>query len=157
MVNNLCALNSYIPDGSYTTSSTIVACPKYPTGTSYTGTATVTSTSQYGCPYKFYQKTISSSETISGTAVTGTEIFNKCGKYSYGDSTSNFFQGEYKTCKKYFGNVMSKYKGYSVNYAQPVKGKSVYTPTATGFTETIYYKLFGCYTQVQQITYTKVV
>ena len=159
MPNCYLNLNTFFPSGNYTFSSTIVPSPAYPSGVSYTGTATVSSIVNPCKPYKVSQLTIATTGTISSTTVTSTETFNnKCEKYSAISSGQYYFSGGYKICKKYYGSIQAKYKGFSQNYTRNVKGKTVYTISTNGFTETIYYKIpYSCgYVPYQTTVYTRV-
>lgn len=150
-------LNTLIPNGNYTFTSNIVPSPAYPTGVSYTGTATVTSVSNYCNPNKVSSKTIATTGTISLTTVTSSETFtSKCDKYSSISPGRYFFNGDYKICKKGFGILSAKYKGFSQNYNSNVKGKTVFSLTGTGFIENIYYKINCGYTLYQTIIFTRV-
>ena len=157
MVNCYYNLNTFIPDGSYSFNATIVASPSYPSGVTYSGTSTVSSVPNYCKPYKTAQKNIANTGDISGTIVTSTQTFtSKCDKYSTIGPGQYYFNGDYKICKKWSGNVVAKYKGFSQNYSRNLKGKSVYTLSTNGFTETIYYKINCGYTLYQTIVYTLV-
>ena len=157
MVNCYYNLNTIIPDGNYTFTSVIVPSPLYPSGVSYSGTATVTSIANYCKPYKVQQKNILTTGNLSGTSVTSTETFiSKCDKYSSISPALYLFNGNYKICKKGFAYFKAKYKGFSQNYNTKVKGKSIYNLTSNGFTQTVYYKINCGYNLYQTFIFTKV-